>query len=307
MRAWIKSYRWLLCVTLAITWVWSYAPALAEIVRTWWTEPEYSHGFVALPVAAWLIWGRRGLVPRGVQGVTNGVACVGLALMALSLGLRCVGAWYYMTALEGWSLLVWLVGGCVLWRGWDGLRIGVPGLLLLGLALPLPWRVETLLSQPLQSYSTAWSCWLLQCLGQPAIAEGNVILLDQTRLEVAQACSGLRLFLGFLAVGWTCAFVGQQGWWRRVALLIVVPPLAIACNALRVSGLGLLLHASGSQPLDPVWHDLLGWGMLPLAACTLVMASWYLDRLVIELKLAQPLDLARERRVPVAKQQQSIV
>ena len=81
--------------------------------------------------------------------------------------------------------------------------------------IPLPFGIETALSHPLQRIATKLSCFALQVLGQPAFAEGNVILLGDQPLEIEQACSGLRLFMSMIAVAYAYAVLVRRTWWER--------------------------------------------------------------------------------------------
>lgn len=90
--------------------------------------------------------------------------------------------------------MVWFLSGAnVLW--WS-----LPSIVFLWFMVPLPYGMERWLSLPLQRVATELSCWVLHCLGQPALAEGNTILLNDFQLEVEQACSGLRIFVGIMAL-----------------------------------------------------------------------------------------------------------
>jgi hypothetical protein len=80
--------------------------------------------------------------------------------------------------------------------------------------IPLPFRLETMLSLPLQRVATDVSCWVLQCLSQPALAEGNTILLNDFRFEVAQACSGLRIFVGIAALAFAFIVIVRRPCWQ---------------------------------------------------------------------------------------------
>src|SRR4029434_1076694 len=88
----------------------------------------------------------------------------------------------------------------------------LPSIGFLWFMVPLPFGWETMASLPLQKIATKLSCYALQLLGQPAFAEGNVILLGEHQLEVAQACSGLRLFISVLAVAYGYVAPLRRGW-----------------------------------------------------------------------------------------------
>jgi exosortase len=108
-----------------------------------------------------------------------------------------------------------------------------PAVVFLGFMVPLPFRVEGMLSYPLQRIATHASCFALQCLGLPALAEGNTILLGNNHLEVEQACSGLRIFMATIALAFVCVVLVRRSWWESAAPGLG-NPIALLANSLRV-------------------------------------------------------------------------
>jgi exosortase len=139
-----------------------------------------------------------------------------------------------------------------------------------------------MLSLPLQQIATKASCWTLQLLGQPAIAEGNTIMLGDHRLEVEQACSGLRLFVSILALAFAYLQLVKRRWWEKGLLLISVVPIAIVANAARIVATGLLYEYASTEAAKKFSHDFAGWAMIPFAAALFGAVLWYLRMLVRE-------------------------
>jgi exosortase len=142
--------------------------------------------------------------------------------------------------------------------------------------------MEGMLSLPLQRVATYASCWILQLLGQPAISEGNTILLGEHRLEVEQACSGLRLFMSIVALAYAYLVLTQRAWWEKLFLLASVVPIAIAANALRIVATGLLYRHASGEAARQFSHDFAGWAMIPVAATMFYLVLWYLKNLFRE-------------------------
>ena len=132
--------------------------------------------------------------------------------------------------------------------------------------VPLPFRVERWLSLPLQGVATNLSCWILQALGQPALAEGHVIVLGNYRLEVEQACSGLRIFVGILALAFAYVIVVRRAWWEKALLLASAIPIALLANAARIVVTGLLYQYVSGEAAKKFAHDAAGWVMILFAA-----------------------------------------
>ena len=182
---------------------------LAGLVHAWNSEPDYSHGFFVAPLAILFLWARREQFP-GDGRRQSWTSVAGLGLIAASVAVRAIGAHFYLDALDGWSILPWVAGVVLLLAGWKVFWWSLPSIAFLWFMVPLPFRVERWLSLPLQGAATKLSCWILQALGQPALAEGHTIILGDNQLEVEQACSGLRIFVGIVALAFVYAILMRR-------------------------------------------------------------------------------------------------
>lgn len=103
-------------------------------------------------------------------------------------------------------------------------------------------------------------------------------------LDVAEACSGMRLLMAFLALGVAMAYLHYRTWWQRIVLLGSTIPIAIFCNVGRVTVTGFIHVLWDPRYAQGIWHDMLGLGMLPLAFGTYALLAWFMANLVEELK-----------------------
>jgi exosortase/archaeosortase family protein len=143
----------------------------------------------------------------------------------------------------------------------------------------------------------------MSALGIPVLRQGNVIELkplnsiDTKKLEVVEACSGIRslMTLVTLAVvfayfthprsgdggsgkGGKFGFLRSYGFWRSTILVFSAIPIAILTNASRVSGTGVLAHYYGTQVADGFFHSFSGWAIYIVAFLLLFGVGWILDR-----------------------------
>lgn len=260
---------------------WAYWPTCVWLVSMWNREPDYSHGYLVIPLALGFLWARRNSFP----GLASGVGWAGLVLIGASVGVRWVGARYYVSAIDGWSIMFWVAGVVWLFGGSRLLWWSLPSIAFLWFLTPLPFRVERWLSVPLQRVAVNLSCFVLRCFGQPAIAEGNTIVLGSQQLEVAQACSGLRIFVGIVALAFAYVIVVRRSWWERAILLAATVPVALIANSTRIVTTGLLYQVSSGETVRAFAHDASGWVMIVFAAGLLGLVLWYLGRLVPEVQV----------------------
>jgi exosortase len=135
---------------------------------------------------------------------------------------------------------------------------------------------------PLQRIATLASTYALQTMGLPAVAEGNVILIDEARIGVVEACNGLGMLFMFFAFATAATFVIRRPAADKAVILLSAIPIALAANVARITLTGLLHVTAGGEVADVVYHDLAGWLMMPLALATLWAESGLLSRLLIE-------------------------
>ncbi|HZN35736.1 MAG TPA: exosortase/archaeosortase family protein [Pirellulaceae bacterium] len=278
---------------LLVCGIWSYWPSLVNLVGIWSRVVDYAHGFFVIPLALYFLWVRRDRYP----GCRESSPLLALAFLCLSLALRHVGDAFYFAFLDGWSLVPWAASVCALLGGRPLLRWCWPSLLFLLFMVPLPFSLENNLSGPLQRVATVLSTQALQFLGQPGFAEGNVIVLGDQRLEVAQACSGLRLFVGIVALTYAYVVVLRRPLWEKVALIAAAPAIAIVSNAARIVVTGLLCRLLLPGPTARAWiHDGSGWVMILLAAGLFWLWLRYLKLLVKEEEVMDMMAVVKQCR-----------
>jgi exosortase len=194
-------------------------------------------------------------------------------------GLRLAAAWLGIDWIDAVSLLLSLTGGCALLGGPPLLRWAWPAGVLMCFMLPLPYRAEVALAQPLQRTATVASTYALQTIGFPAVAEGNIITIGELRIGVLEACSGLGMLMTFFALSTAFALMVQRPLLDRVILTASAVPIGILVNVIRITVTGILHRTVGSAIANAVFHDLAGWLMMPLALGLLWLEMQYLCRL----------------------------
>lgn len=276
----LPAPRWL-AVLAVLGWV--YWPTLRELYDTWVTHPEYSHGLLVPLFALYLLVKRK---PAVSNTPIRPWPVIGFAALALAVLLRLGGAVTSFLPLEGLSLVLALAALTVLAGGRAGLARYWPPIVFLLFMIPLPYEASRLLGAELQRVATAASTFLLQCCGQPAIPEGNRILIEGVTLNVVEACSGLRMLVTFFAFTVAAVFLLDRHWTVKGLVLISAVPIALVTNVLRIVATGLahvwLAEAESKGRVLDFIHDFNGWVMMPVGLTFLLLELWVLKHLLIE-------------------------
>ena len=276
-------------VFLGVT-AWAYWPTLVMVGRKWGSDPQYSHGFLVPLFALYLWWKNRNALAFPPPSPSFwGVPC-----LLLGWGARFAGNYYYFDWLDSISILPVLFGGVLLLGGRQHFRQSRLAIGFLIFALPLPFRLETGLAYPLRRLAVSASTYVLQTLGRPAFAEGNVIVMNETRIGVVEACSGLGMLLLFFAMSTGLAVLSRHGLVRKALVVLSAAPIAVVVNVLRIATTAIICETAGDRWAKLFFHDLGGWLMMPLALFFLGLVHLTLARLVI----AVPKDAGRRGIAP---------
>lgn len=242
--------------------VWAFWPTLESAGRRWLNDAQYSHGYLVPLFSLVLLWIRSEQATQARWGVHG----VGLGFLTVSLVLRLFNlATWNMDWLDGLGFVLAVQGVFGLVGGRRGVSWSWPATAFLLLMLPLPYRVERLVGGRLQGWATDASTFVLQLLGLPAATEGKTIVLNDLRMGVAEACSGLSMLMIFVALASGFAIVVRRPVLDRLLLLVSAVPIALAVNILRITATGVLHVWVSPQAAELVFHDLAGWLMMPLA------------------------------------------
>lgn len=273
---------WLVIAANALLLVslWAYWPTIVEMVGQWWNQPDYSHGFLVIPLAAFFLWSRRGQL--GAMQLQP--SWLGAGLLLIAAGFRVTASLYFLGPLDGWTIPIWIAGIVWLVFGWDCLRWSLPAIAFLWFMIPIPYSAETMLSVPLQRIATKLSTECLVMLGAPALSEGNTVWIGDHPLNIVEACSGLRILVGIYALAFAFVLFSKWSWWQKAIAVMLALPIAIVANVIRIVVTGMLYQISTSEVAHRFMHDLSGLLMIPLAAAMFWLLLVYLDHLFPEVE-----------------------
>lgn len=256
---------------------WAYLPMLRVFADKWVNDPQYSHGLLVPFFSAFLIW----RAWKGQALTLKPLPVLGCGLLVTILAMRAAAGALLFHQLDAASLLLALVGVALAFGGLPLLKLTGPGIMFLVFMIPLPYELERNVGAPLKTAATVSSTYLLQTLGQPAIRDGNLILLDEVRLGVVDACSGLKMMVTFAAFSVGAVLMMARSRFEKLMVLLGVAPIAVLTNVLRITATGVSFAFITDKGTRDFLHDAYGYLMMPIGLALLWGEVWVLKRLVV--------------------------
>ena len=247
---------------------------LVAMWQGWMGRPEYSYGPLMPFLAIYLISQKRGFYERmPFSGSWWGLATVVLASALLLLGN--LSAVVFITQYS----YVLLLGGLALSLvGREFARRLLVPFFILVLMVPLPTYLNTILTGYLQLVSSKIGVAFIRLFGVSVYLEGNVIDLGTFKLEVAEACSGLRYLFPLMTLGFIMAHFFNAAFWKRAVVFLSSIPVTILMNSLRIGVIGVLVDRWGRSMAEGFLHDFEGWLIFMASGAVLLLEIILLSR-----------------------------
>lgn len=273
------------CVIAAFAFVFYHF--FAKQVRWAFEEPaDWGHTLVIPAMALYLAWIKRDELAR-VPFVTTWSA-----LVPIMLGV----AWYFFCWLGPQAIVhhnlqqigvgLTMFGLVLLFFGWRAMRfLWVPVAYFIVFSVTISTQLMNAVTEDLQDLAAYGSYLVLSVLQYDVDLSGNTISIfhngQSHPLNVAEACSGMRMVVAMLALGVFLALTSLPHLWQRVVVVLMAAPVALFVNILRVVTLGML------SLIDPEFaagdfHTFIGLLWLIPALLVYLGIMWILRRLVIE-------------------------
>lgn len=271
---------WIAFGCLMVALVLAYLNMIA-FTATYWAKDMYSHGYIVPLFAAYLFWIRR----KPLVNAEPMERWIGVGVVAASLLVRVYSAYYDYNNFDRLSFIAALLGVCLIVGGKSMLRWAGPAMLFLLFMYPLPYFLESTLLAKLQTVASIMSTYVLQTLGVSAGRVGNTISIDTLKepLQVAEACSGLRMLTIFGAMCVALIMIVERPWWDKLVIFLSIIPIALISNVIRIVTTALLYLVFGQEIawLNKIIHDWAGFAMMPIGLGLLWIELAILSRLTI--------------------------
>jgi exosortase len=257
---------WLSLLVLGAGLLVAYWGVLRKLVLTWSNDETYSHGVLILPLAVYFAWERR----EELANLPRRPSLAGLALVAIGF-MALVGGTVAVELFVARASLLMVLAGCVLFLGgWAHLRLLAFPLAFLVLMIPVPAIVFNQIAFPLQLIASHFGEAGLRMLDIPVLREGNVIVLANATLLVAEACSGIRSLVALLTLSIVYTHFAERRPILSLVLILMTVPIAIVTNGARVAAIGVAARYYGVAAAEGIFHTFSGWLIFVVAFALLL-------------------------------------
>jgi exosortase len=243
-----------------------YWHVVAKLVFDWYNDDNYSHGFLIVPIAAYLAWERR----DRLRAATAAPSALGLVVVVGSVGVLLAGILGSELFLTRISIIGVLAGTLLFLFGWQHLRILAFPVAFMLLMIPIPAIIFNQIAFPLQLLASRFGEAAMGVADVPVLREGNVLILANTTLEVAEACSGIRSLVSLLTLAIVLGYFSDRRLLVRTLVAASSVPVAVITNGFRVAGTGIAAHRFGAAAAEGFFHEFSGW-LVFLAAFALML------------------------------------
>ena len=253
----------------------AFSDALFELVKRWVGQEEYSHGFLIPVVSAWLLWTRR----QALRDSVGDPSWAGAIIILLAIAMHIVGQYSSIFILSQLGFIFVLIGLVLAVGGYSLLKVTFVPIVFLVFAIPIPYFIESKLTLQLQLISSQLGVDVIRLFQIPVYLEGNVIDLGYYKLQVVEACSGLRYLYPLLGLSFLAAYLFQAPFWQRLVVFLSGIPITIGMNGLRIGMVGVTVDRWGTQMAEGVLHFFEGWIIFVACAGILVAEIFFFARI----------------------------
>lgn len=262
-RNWLGPALFVLSVAAAIA---VFGFGVTALVSAWST-PEYSHGPIIPLISLFLFLREMRMAPPTAAPIRDRWPGVLVVLLSLAIGL--LGSIAGIAYIVMYGLMVWIAGMVLVCFGLRRGAIFWPAVLHLVFMLPLPQFIYWQVSSFLQTVSSQIGVSVIELMGIPVYLDGNIIDLGVYKLQVAEACSGLRYLFPMLSFSYVFAVLYNGPVWHKIVLLLSAAPITVAMNSFRIGVIGVLVNAYGIEQAEGFLHAFEGW--IIFIACIVIL------------------------------------
>lgn len=273
------------------------------MVTIWNVSEEYGYAYLIPVIAIFFIWQCKNQLAE----IEFHPSVAGLLLVVVGGALFFLGAIATTHTLSQYGLVVTIMGVALALLGWEAFKIVVIPLAVLFFMVPLPPFIYSALSTKLQLISSEIGVIVIRLFDISVYLEGNVIDLGSYKLQVVEACSGLRYLFPLVSLSFLAAYIYKGALWKKAIIFLSSIPITILMNSFRIGVIGVLVEYGGPEQAEGFLHYFEGWIIFMACLAILVLEMVILakigsdkkslaDTFVIDFPEPIPADIQRKPR-----------
>ena len=296
LKCWyVSPMMWgVIAVLVAIT-GYTFWETIQDMIYRWDTKEEYSYGYIIPFITLFLVWQRKEqLATYEFQPTIWAlplIVCSGLIFF--------IGDISTTHTLSQYALVFIILSITYGFMGWQAFKLVAVPIIILFFMVPLPSFLYNTLSTELQLISSGIGVAVIRAFGISVYLEGNVIDLGSFKLQVVEACSGLRYLFPLMSLSFISAYLYGVETWKRVFVFLSSIPITVLMNSFRIGVIGILVEFYGIEQAEGFLHDFEGWIIFMACMCILFLEMAILTKIgskkyklseVFVLEISEPLD-----------------
>ena len=273
---------------------------ISSILYRWVNDPSWSHGFLIPLFSLYFLHQNKNKIIK-LKAKTN---YIGFFFLLCCLVFYPLVIFVYKFGYFKSIVIIPTICSIVLFLGgWKLLKYTWLPICFLFFAIPLPARIYNDITIPMRQIAASVAAQLLSLVNQMEATSSGVVIdviykgvKLEPALDVAEACSGMRLLMAFVALGVAMAYLHYRPIWQRLILLASTVPIAVLSNIIRVTITGFIYVLWDPKYAQGIYHDMLGMLMLPLAFSLYGLLAWFMSNLFVDEKKIDNQDVIIRRQ-----------
>lgn len=256
LQGWrITPLHWIILSVSVILLAFSYWSGMVDMFERWGKKEEYGYAYFLPIISAYLIWQRRETLIK----TEFKPSWLGIVVILIAICLFIMGEIATTFTLVQYSFVLIIIGLAYAFLGWRAFKIVAGPLFLLFFIVPLPPFIYNNLSGKLQLISSELGVEVIRLFGISVFLEGNVIDLGDYKLQVVEACNGLRYLFPLVSLAFLAAYLYRVEFWKRAVVFLSSIPITVLMNSFRIGVIGVLVDNWGQHQADGFLHYFEGW------------------------------------------------
>ena len=271
-----KSPTWMFALLGAagLALAWAFRDAIELLIQVWSTSEEYGYGYAIPAIAAFFIWQKK----NEIAEIPFTGSWIGALLLLFGGLLLVLGELATLYTVIQYGFVVSLSGLVYALVGWRAFKVLLAPMAVLLFMIPLPGFLYQNLSAELQLISSQIGVAVIRLFGISVYLEGNVIDLGAYKLQVVEACSGLRYLFPLTSLAFIAAYLFRGALWKKAIIFVSSAPITVFMNSFRIGVIGVLVEYGGPGQAEGFLHDFEGWVVFMGCMAILILEMWILAK-----------------------------